>query len=187
MEIKRIQCPSCGVILDVRNSKDEDIKIITCPQCKATLRVRFHKHQEANEPLDAKTFLADQRKFLGDDTNMDGNTRLPQFPIKSKKAFLIVGGKEYQLSIGLNTIGRKSPTSSATVQIPSEDGYMSRRHAKIAVSITKTGLLKSVISNDKNKNPTMVEGQEIMQEDEIILTNGNEIVMGKTKLTYLER
>lgn len=187
MEIKRIQCPSCGVILDVRNSKNEDIKIITCPQCKATLRVRFHKLQESKEPLDAKTFLPDRRKPINEGADIDGNTCLPQSLGKSKKPILIVGGKEYPLSIGVNTIGRKSPTSSATVQIPSEDGYMSRRHAKIAVSITKTGLLKSVISNDKNKNPTMVEGQEIMQEDEIILTNGDEIVMGKTTLTYLER
>ena len=54
MEIKRIQCPNCGIVLDVRNSKMEDEKLITCPQCKAVLKVRF-RHEA---PLEAKTVLA---------------------------------------------------------------------------------------------------------------------------------
>ena len=41
METKRIKCPSCGVLLDVRNSQNEAVKMITCPQCKAQLRVMF--------------------------------------------------------------------------------------------------------------------------------------------------
>lgn len=39
METKRIKCPSCGVLLDVRNSQNEAVKMITCPQCKAQLKV----------------------------------------------------------------------------------------------------------------------------------------------------
>lgn len=44
----RIQCPSCGIILDVRNSKHEAIKQIVCPNCKKQLAVNF---EEELEPL----------------------------------------------------------------------------------------------------------------------------------------
>ena len=51
METKRIKCPSCGVLLDVRNSQNEAIKIISCPQCKARLRVVFsHPQQQVTPP-----------------------------------------------------------------------------------------------------------------------------------------
>lgn len=44
----RIQCPSCGIILDVRNSKHEVLKQIVCPNCKKHLAVNF---EEELEPL----------------------------------------------------------------------------------------------------------------------------------------
>ena len=43
MEELRIKCPSCGIILDVRNSKEEDVKRIVCPNCKKHLAVTFHE------------------------------------------------------------------------------------------------------------------------------------------------
>ena len=47
METKRIKCPSCGVLLDVRNSQNEAVKMITCPQCKAQLKVMFSQQHAA--------------------------------------------------------------------------------------------------------------------------------------------
>ena len=41
MQTKRIKCPQCGVVLDVKNSKNEGIKQVTCPMCNAVLRVHF--------------------------------------------------------------------------------------------------------------------------------------------------
>ena len=41
IEQLRIQCPSCGIILDVRNSKHEAVKRITCPHCQKQLAVDF--------------------------------------------------------------------------------------------------------------------------------------------------
>lgn len=43
MEELRIKCPSCGIILDVRNSKNEDVKRIVCPSCKRHLAITFHE------------------------------------------------------------------------------------------------------------------------------------------------
>ena len=41
METLRIKCPSCGVILEVKNSKQETVKKISCPNCHKRLAVTF--------------------------------------------------------------------------------------------------------------------------------------------------
>ena len=47
----RIQCPSCGIILDVRNSKHEAYKQIVCPNCKKQLEVNFEEELGPSAPL----------------------------------------------------------------------------------------------------------------------------------------
>lgn len=46
----RIQCPSCGIILDVKNSKHEALKQIVCPNCKKQLAVNFEEELEPAVP-----------------------------------------------------------------------------------------------------------------------------------------
>lgn len=46
METLRIKCPSCGVVLEVKNSKHEAVKKITCPNCKKQLAVTFADNPE---------------------------------------------------------------------------------------------------------------------------------------------
>ena len=41
MDTLRIKCPSCGIILEVKNSKNETVKRITCPNCKKQLAISF--------------------------------------------------------------------------------------------------------------------------------------------------
>jgi DNA-directed RNA polymerase subunit RPC12/RpoP len=38
-----IKCPSCGAVLQVKNSKNEAVKQITCPNCKHRLAVSFEE------------------------------------------------------------------------------------------------------------------------------------------------
>ena len=52
MQVKRIKCPNCNAVLDVKNSKDERQKHILCPGCKAELLVKFP------QPLVAETVIA---------------------------------------------------------------------------------------------------------------------------------
>lgn len=54
MEELRIKCPSCGIILAVRNSKNEAVKRITCPNCKKQLAVTFHEEPKPAQYVEIK-------------------------------------------------------------------------------------------------------------------------------------
>lgn len=209
MEVKRVKCPSCGVVLDVRNSKNEAVKLITCPQCKASLRVRFQPQQ----PLEVATVFsgAQPQPQRGQNIPNSGETQLGGLrfgdtllgkgrdsdetllagkgaqSIPQRTASLCFGGQQFPLREGINTIGRKAQTSQATVQVPTSDPYMSRSHVRIVLSTLQNGRLKAVITNDHNKNITTVNGVELLGDDAIILSEDARIVMGKTTVVYQER
>lgn len=183
MEVKRVKCSNCGIILEVKNSKNEAVKLITCPQCKAPLRVRFQPQQ----PLEVETVLpgrqpAQQRVA----PQNDGETLLGGRQ-DSERTILGQGCQQYVLRQGANTVGRKAQTSQATLQLPVSDPYMSRHHLQIVVSVLPNGKLKAVISNDRNKNITSINGVELPHDEAIVLSNGDRIVMGKTTVVYQER
>lgn len=188
MQTKRIKCPSCGVVLDVQNSKNELVKQITCPKCKAVLQVKFPPQQE---PLEAKTYYAPPKQPLADNgaTQLSGSsygaTQLAtDTPKISTSAKLLYDGISYPLEEGQNIIGRKGNTSKATIQIATDDRYMSRQHCSITVTTLSDGTKKAVLSNYQNKNLTSIDGQEIETGDAIRLTDGNSITMGHTTITF---
>lgn len=54
MEELRIKCPSCGIVLEVRNSKNEAVKQITCPNCKKHLAVTFREEPKPAQYVEIK-------------------------------------------------------------------------------------------------------------------------------------
>jgi len=188
MQTKRIKCPKCGVVLDVKNSKNEEVKQIICPSCKTLLQVKFQPQQE---PMEAKTFYAPPKQPVADNgaTQLVGGsfgaTQLVMSPKNEvSKASLVFGGVSYPLEEGQNIIGRKASTSKATIQIETADRYMSRQHCSITVTTLPDGKKKAVLSNYQNKNQTTIDGQSIETGDAIRLTDGNSITMGHTTLTF---
>lgn len=182
MLIKRIKCPNCGAVLDVKNSKNESLKLITCPQCGAQLRVKFAPPKPAanQQPLDAETFVATPKT-----QQQGGDTILGKKPSEGHlRPVLSYMGRDYPLNIGENIIGRKAPTSQASVQIDTDDHYMSRQHARISVTSLPDGSKKVVISNFKNKNATAIDGMTLVDDDALILQPGNHILMGNTTIIY---
>lgn len=200
MQIKRIKCPNCNAVLDVQNPKNELLKKIKCPNCKAELQVKFPPLKAPEKPLDAETFIATPKKptidygetQLADGNNgatilggaMAGATQLGSSPKKESSARLVFEDRPYFLGEGQNIIGRKGNTSKATVQIATEDRYMSRQHCSITVTTLPDGTKKAVLSNYQNKNLTSVDGQEIETGDAIRLVNGNRITMGHTTVVF---
>ena len=157
MEVKRVKCSNCGIILEVKNSKNEAVKLITCPQCKAPLRVRFQPQQ----PLEVETVLpgcqpAQQRVApQNDGETLLGGRQDSERTILGQgcqqgaaTACLVLAGQQYVLRQGANTVGRKAQTSQATLQLPVSDPYMSRHHLQIVVSVLPNGKLKAVITQN---------------------------------------
>lgn len=185
MQIKRIQCPKCKIVLDVKNSKDEEIKHISCPSCQSILQIKFPK------PIEANTFYPPKKQPTADDgaTQLSdknhGTTELGGKTYKSAAAAMLnFGDVDYPLEEGENIVGRKGITSKATVQIATDDRYMSRQHCSITVTTLPDGTKKAVLSNYQNKNLTSIDGQEIETGDAIRLTDGNSITMGHTTITF---
>lgn len=184
MQTKRVKCPTCGVVLDVKNSKNETLKQINCPQCNTLLQVMF---VPAQEPLTAKTFYAPKQTRDNAATQLASKAGMGQEPISTEekqRAELVFQGQSYPLSEGVNVIGRCGTTSKATVQIKTNDLYMSRQHAQIEVTTLADGKIKAVLSNYQNKNQTTIDGQAIEADDKIRLADGNAITMGKTTVTF---
>lgn len=194
MQTKRTTCPKCGAILDVKNTKDEEVKQFICPKCKTLLKVKFA------QPIEAPTYYGGPKPGAdGGATQLGGGlsgatvlggiqSGETQLVVPSAKApatpHLSFGGKDYSLLEGQNIIGRKASSSQATVQIETADRYMSRQHISITVSTLPDGTKKAVLSNYQNKNQTIVDGQEITTGDIIRLTDGDKITMGHTTVIF---
>lgn len=186
MQIKRIMCPKCKLVFDVENLKNEEVKKMPCPNCKAPLLIKFG----SQNPVEAHTFYAPPKKSNADNVAtvlVGGNnaaTQLTVQPAKISSAKLSFGGVDYPLKEGVNIVGRKCSTSKATVPIETADRYMSRQHCSITIKTLPDGTKKAILSNYQNKNQTSVDGQKIENGDEIRLTDGNSITMGRTTVTY---
>ena len=106
-------------------------------------------------------------------------------PATNVAGFLVYNNVRYPLAIGRNTIGRKSSTPQATVQIDTNgNNTMSRSHAVIEMVRMGDMSIRAIISNGSNKNPTFVSGVLLNGADKLILKNGAEIKMGNIILRY---
>lgn len=191
MLIKNVKCPKCGTPLAVKSLKDKREVRINCPKCGSPLKVTFPPEED---PLTAQTLLEIPKQPVADNgaTQLAGSAMgatilatPKEKPAKeNSNARLFFDDKPYFLEEGRNIVGRKGTTSKATVQIATEDRYMSRQHCAITVTTLPDGTKKAVLSNYQNKNATLVDGQPIETGDEIRLTNGDTITMGKTTVTF---
>lgn len=125
MKTLRIKCPSCGVVLEVRNSKDEAVKRITCPNCKKQLAVTF---ADAPKPKSSVSIGA-----------------------------LYEGEIRYQLQEGANPL----PHIASDVA-----------EVKVVCLVSESKHILRVLSN---KQQVAVNGQTLLQDDEVVLLRGDEV------------
>lgn len=130
----RIQCPSCGIILDVRNSKHEALKQIVCPNCKKQLAVNF---EEELEPL------------------------APPQPIEP----LYYGEMRIDLKEGINEIA-----------LPDFD------KVEIKIVRLKDGYSKCMVRSLGDTIPVKVNGQQLQADEQVVLSKGDYLEIGKTCL-----
>lgn len=173
MQQANINCPRCGAALVVQNTDNEAFKRVACPQCGTPLRVKFKKEEALSD---------------GGATQL-GNpleAGMPQSPAAPTTAgcLMISERPPIPLHEGINTVGRHTPTSQATCQLPVNDQYLSRFHAIIEAKRLPSGQFEVTIRNDRNKNATIVNGAVLQPGDIVVLTPGTVIQMGYTVMCY---
>ena len=188
MQITRVTCPKCKSTLEVKSAEGITEKSITCPKCGAGLLVRFRKESETTNyesRFNKETGELQQNAHTSNTPSTEGGTVFMNSADSGKMGKLLYNGVSYPLQIGINTSGRKATTSPATVQIATTDRSMSRSHAIIEVSKLYDGRIHTVIRNSENKNPTFVSGHLLIENDRIILNNGDVIQMGEVTMTFV--
>ncbi len=93
-------------------------------------------------------------------------------------------GEKYPLKIGANIVGRQHPTSQATIQIATNDGYMSRQHMRVDVIPASGNRMEYRISDNNSTNQLSINGQVLAQGDIVILRSGDRITIGHTDLIF---
>lgn len=181
-EIK-IKCPTCGKVLRLQDTLNINAATFTCPVCNEKHTVgrcqRYVERSKLTSPSCEETqYGPTQSSACGED-----ETRIGSVPDTEIGTLADNMGRTYQLCIGINTIGRKASTSTASVQIVTDDRTMSRSHAIIEVSDIG-GEMIHILRNGANKNPSYLNGTVIGSQDQFILNNGDCIKMGTTELIF---
>lgn len=158
-EFVKIKCPECGAVLTVQYAKGIEQKSVRCPVCKIVHPYKDYKPYQTREVED-KTEYEQKAVLPGSLTDT-------------------TNGKCYQLNVGVNTIGRKAASSNASLQIDTSDRYMSRVHIEIRFDGSFHFLR---VLTDKNQ--TLVNGQSLLKDEEIILQGGEVLTLAYTDLRF---
>lgn len=195
-EIK-IKCPTCGKILRLQDSPTINTASFTCPVCKEKHVVgncqRFVEQPKPQQfvgeetqygPTASRMGGGEETQYAGSGYSTSGeDTQIYSAPQSNIGSLVDNHGRTYKLRLGINTIGRKANTSSATVQIDTTDRTMSRSHAVIEVR-NAGGQMVHILKNGANKNPSYHKGSLVGPADQMILNNGDKVKFGSTELTF---
>lgn len=181
-EIK-IKCPTCGKVLRLKDVPNINAAFFTCPVCKEKHIVgKCQRYVEQPKPIASS---GDETQYGGGFVQQSGGdeTRTASASCPTVGVLVDNTGSTYALRLGINTIGRSAASSTATIQIATNDRTMSRSHAVIEVSHAG-GKTIHILRNGANKNPSYMNGVLIGQQDQLVLNNGDRIKMGSTELTF---
>lgn len=167
LKTRKITCPNCGAILDVKNPSNLVARDINCPNpaCKALLHVSFD---------DGETILADKKEM------------------KDIVGMIVYNSQKLPLQEGKNTIGRKDSKNTASIGIETSDKGMSRLHCQLDVIRLNNGKVKPVLSDlrDQEKielKPIFINDEAMTSFDKIVLDDGDYIKLGNTVVRYRQK
>lgn len=174
-EIK-IKCPTCGKVLRLKDVPNINAAFFTCPVCKEKHIVgKCQRYVEQPKPIASsgdetqygggfvqqsggdETQIGPQPQYGGGDETRTASASCPTVGVLVDNM-----GSTYALRLGINTIGRSAASSTATIQIATNDRTMSRSHAVIEVS-NAGGKTIHILRNGANKNPSYMNGVLIGQ------------------------
>lgn len=107
------------------------------------------------------------------------SARVTLLPVHGSQA----GLQPLRLMCGTHTLGRKSPKSTATMQIDVSDLFMSKRHTQVSVMESYNGLLKVMARDAGSSNGTFINNRRLEPREEKELHNGDVLRMGNTSFS----
>lgn len=192
----KVKCPNCGKVFIIADQQGIEKKTFTCSVCKT--RSIIGPNLIVVKPKPASPVSEETQygpAFCGSSTGEEtqykpsGASAAEETVFKSdiaaqKTAQLVDNfGRSYPLRVGINTIGRKANSSTASVQIAVEDRFMSRSHAIIEVR-NAGGQFIYILKNGANQNPSYLNGTIVGASDQLILNNGDRLKFGYTELIF---
>ena len=135
---------------------------LKCPHCGGEIQVASAVGLEKKT---AQCPLCKETGCLGD--------FLPKYSLK-------VGDVNYQLHLGKQWVGRKKAGNDAEVQIEDETLYMSKKHAVVELQCTAAGI--ECTFEEHGKNPTSMQGVELINDDIIYLNINDCLTLGGKKM-----
>ena len=181
--IKQIICSSCGITLEVPQRNGEPFRVFHCPNCSHQLRATFSHPQP---DVYAETAYGGSKPTNSHDKKDEEASTEYLHPKSERLGAIRCETETYPLHLGRNLVGRKSKSSNADVQIPVNDQQMSREHAIISITRIADGSIKALIRNAKEYVTTIADGILLEADDVVVLTNGANLMLGQTPMTYIE-
>lgn len=135
---------------------------LRCPHCNGEIQVAC---ADGLEEKTAECPHCHERGKIGDFR--------PKYALK-------VEGRAYGLRLGRQWVGRKKEGNDAEVQIPDETRYMSRKHVLIELKCTAAGIRCTL--EEHGKNPTQLQGIELMEGDIVYLNINDCLTMGSQRM-----
>ena len=166
--MQSIHCLKCKTPLKV--SKNIASQYITCPRCKHTITVGnpvMKTELPADEEKKYKLYRPGRLELQQDDGDW-----LPE-------------DKTVTLMRGMNTLGRKSPNSTSSIQLPTKDAYMSKNHAQIEVIMKPNAVFVHRLSDQGSTNNTFHNGDPLESGEVINLMHGDTIRLGHTTFMFI--
>ena len=178
MGVISVVCPNCRSRLSIQDAPDIQDKILPCPICKFRAKVSVYQIGQAGKGGQGAS---------DDDTQLPGSL-LQQMKTDTGQMRVVQTGQICELRMGSQVLGRLAMTGTADMQIGSDnyrDEYMSRRHVRIDVVQTPHGIEHRLIEIG-SKNIILLNGSAIQRGDEIVLSFGDELTLGKTQVVLEE-
>ena len=180
-----IKCPFCKQPVSIMVLTDVESMKKTCPHCQKTITIRFNKKDVRMD--------SSQTRQQSSGGSSDGErqaeknsdeTELGNVLINSGKPFLVIGNQRFQLKEGRNTVGRRSDDSTATLQIPTDDLYMSRVNAIIEISKVTGNKWYVTVSSCNERNLVKVNQRTLKMGERLVLQPSYVIRLGHTDVGF---
>lgn len=188
-----IKCVSCGISLKFDETKYIKKKSVTlkCPKCNTRNKVLLNEAQKHIDHEGTVDKLKKTRNFSEEPkTLVDQDLQTHKSVYKSDDqviGWLVLHTENvkpvvYELYKGSNMVGRFTEEGKVDVAIHN-DSYASRKHCLIQADYSG-GQWLYVLSDQSSTNGTYLNTEKLKKYDQLYLTDGDTIQVGRTKLVF---